>query len=380
MSALPARALEPEDQPADPAAIAREAGLRYVSDTAPGIRRRRVGEQFEYIAPTGEQIEDEQTLRRIRSLAIPPAWTDVWICPSPKGHVQATGRDARGRKQYRYHPRWREVRDEAKYERVMAFAEALPRIRQQVEEDLARPGLLREKVLAVVVRLLESTRIRVGNEEYARQNRSYGLTTLRNRHVEVNGAKLEFHFRGKGGKLHRVGVRDRRLARVIRHLQELPGQELFQYVDESGQRHSIQSDDVNAYLRVISGQDFTAKDFRTWAGTVLTALAFVAVGAFESQTQARRQVVRAIEIVAARLGNTPAVCRKCYVHPGVIESYLDGTLLASLCNRVNEVAAEQAGALSGDEARVLELLRGRLAREAEAASDQSQIRRPSSAA
>ncbi len=380
MSALPARALEPEDQPADPAAIAREAGLRYVSDTAPGIRRRRVGEQFEYIAPTGEQIEDEQTLRRIRSLAIPPAWTDVWICPSPKGHVQATGRDARGRKQYRYHPRWREVRDEAKYERVMAFAEALPRIRQQVEEDLARPGLPREKVLAVVVRLLESTLIRVGNEEYARQNRSYGLTTLRNRHVEVNGAKLEFHFRGKGGKLHRVGVRDRRLARVIRHLQELPGQELFQYVDESGERHSIQSDDVNAYLRAISGQDFTAKDFRTWAGTVLTALAFVAVGAFESQTQARRQVVRAIEIVAARLGNTPAVCRKCYVHPGVIESYLDGTLLASLRNRVNEVAAEQAGALSGDEARVLELLRGRLAREAEAASDQSQIRRPSSAA
>jgi DNA topoisomerase-1 len=360
--------------------IAREAGLRYVSDTAPGIRRRRVGEQFEYIAPNGEQIEDEQTLRRIRSLAIPPAWTDVWICPSPKGHVQATGRDARGRKQYRYHPRWREVRDEAKYERVMAFAEALPRIRQQVEEDLARPGLSREKVLAAVVRLLESTLIRVGNEEYARQNRSYGLTTLRNRHVEVNGAKLEFHFRGKGDKLHRVGVRDRRLARVIRHLQELPGQELFQYVDESGQRHSIQSDDVNAYLRAISGQDFTAKDFRTWAGTVLAALAFVQVGAFESQTQARRQVVRAIEIVAARLGNTPAVCRKCYVHPGVIESYLDGTLLASLRDRVNEVAAEQAGALSGDEARVLELLRGRLAREAEAASDQSQVRRPSSAA
>ena len=302
------------------------AGLRYVSG-GPGIVRRRAGSGFSYVGPDGTRVTDADELRRIRSLAIPPAWRDVWICPRPHGHLQAVGRDARGRKQYRYHPRWRAVRDETKYARMTAFGRALPKIRGRVERDLARAGLPREKVLATVVRLLETTCLRVGNEEYARTNGSFGLTTLRTRHVDVSGSTLRFEFRAKGGKTVSVGVTDRRVARVVRRCQDLPGQELFQYVDEAGVLQAIDSADVNAYLREISGEDFTAKDFRTWIGTVAAARALSEVPAFASKTQARRNVVRAIESVAAQLGNTPAICRKSYVHPAVIDTYLSGIVV-----------------------------------------------------
>jgi len=310
----------------DPVESAKAAGLRYVTETGPGIRRRRAGQGFVYLNGHGP-VHETQTLERIRALAIPPAWTDVWICPSPSGHIQAVGRDARGRKQYRYHPRWRETRDESKYTRMLAFARALPRIRARVEADLRRRGLPREKVLATIVRLLETTLVRVGNEEYARANKSFGLTTLRDRHVDVSGAEMRFQFRGKGGKEHAVGVRDPRVARIVRHLQDLPGQELFQYLDEEGARRSVDSGDVNAYLREISGEDFTAKDFRTWAGTVLCALALAEVREFGSVREARRNINRAIVQVAARLGNTPAISRKCYVHPVVLDAYLQGATI-----------------------------------------------------
>jgi DNA topoisomerase-1 len=312
----------------DPVESARLAGLRYVSETGPGIRRRRVGRGFVYL-DGGRRVRDAETLARIRSLVIPPAWRDVWICPTPNGHIQAVGRDARGRKQYRYHPRWREVRDDTKYARMLAFARALPRIRERVDADLGRRGLPREKVLATIVRLLEITRVRVGNEEYARANKSFGLTTLRDRHVEVAGPEVRFQFRGKGGKEHAVGVRDPRVARIIRCLQDLPGQELFQYLDEDGTRRSVDSGDVNAYLREISGDDFTAKDFRTWAGTVLCALALAEVGVSASERQAKRNITRAIEQVATQLGNTPAISRKCYVHPAVLEAYQAGVTIAA---------------------------------------------------
>jgi len=311
----------------DPVESARLAGLRYVDETGPGIRRRRAGRGFAYLNGHGP-LRDPTTLARIRALAVPPAWRDVWICSSPDGHIQAIGRDARGRKQYRYHPRWREVRDETKYARMLRFARALPRIRARVETDLARRGLPREKVLATIVRLLETTRVRVGNEEYARANGSFGLTTLRERHVEVAGPEVRFQFRGKGGKEHAVDVRDPRVARIIRRLQDLPGQEIFQYIDEDGARRTVDSGDVNAYLREISGEDFTAKDFRTWAGTVLCALALAEAGACPSERQARRNVTRAIARVAAELGNTPAISRKCYVHPAVLEAYRHGTTIA----------------------------------------------------
>jgi DNA topoisomerase I len=310
----------------DPAESARLAGLRYVSETGPGIRRRRAGRGFVYLNGH-EPVRDATTLARIRSLVIPPAWRDVWICPAPSGHIQAVGRDARGRKQYRYHPRWRETRDETKYARMLAFARALPRIRARVATDLRRHGLPREKVLATVVRLLETTLMRVGNEEYARANKSFGLTTLRDRHVDVDGAAVRFEFRGKGGKEHAVGVRDPRVARIVRHLQDLPGQELFQYLDEDGTRRTVDSGDVNAYLREISGEDFTAKDFRTWAGTVLCALALAEIGLGDSERATRRNITRAIGRVAERLGNTPAISRKCYVHPGVLEAYQQGAII-----------------------------------------------------
>jgi DNA topoisomerase-1 len=348
----------------DPIESAHEAGLRYVSDERPGIRRRRAGQSFRYLRPDGSAVKDDPTLRRIRSLVIPPAWTDVWITTDPRGHLQATGRDAKGRKQYRYHPRWRAVRDETKYERMLAFGAALPTIRARVEADLARPGLPREKVLATVVRLLEGTLIRVGNEEYARENRSYGLTTLRNRHVAVNGTELRFEFRGKSGKQHRVSLRDRRLAGVLRRLQELPGQELFQYLDDDGARRSIDSDDVNAYLREIAGQDFSAKDFRTWAGTVLCAVALRDVEACASETEAKRNVTQVVKHVAQQLGNTPAVCRSCYIHPTVIDAYFEshaGAPLAQALGNHLEAAEEKAADLSRDEAAVLRLLRRRLA-------------------
>jgi DNA topoisomerase I len=345
---------------------AREAGLRYVSDEMRGIRRRRSGRGFAYLDPEGRQLRDRPTLRRIRSLAVPPAWTDVWICPHPNGHIQATGRDARGRKQYRYHPRWRDIRDTNKYGRMVAFAKALPHIRRRVERDLAQPGLKREKVLATVVRLLETTLVRVGNEEYARDNQSYGLTTLRDRHADVDGSSVRLMFRGKGGKRHEVGIEDRRVAKVVKACQDLPGQVLFQYL-EDGEERQVDSGDVNDYLREASGSDFTAKDFRTWAGTVLAARALQELEAFDSQTQGKRNVVRAIESVAAMLGNTTGVCRKCYVHPAVIDAYLDGSMLETLKRRAEHEMREGVGSLRPEEAAVLALLQQRLGREAESA-------------
>jgi DNA topoisomerase-1 len=306
---------------------AREAGLRYTSDADAGIKRQRRGKGFRYTGPDGLPVRDEATLARIRSLALPPAWRDVWICTRPDGHLQATGHDAKGRKQYRYHPRWRETRDASKFGRMVAFGEALPRIRERVEADLARPGLPREKVLATVVRLLELTLIRVGNDEYARENGSYGLTTLRCRHASVNGSAIRFAFRGKSGVRHAIDVRNPRLARIVRRCQELPGQELFRYLDDDGQPRTVDSADVNAYLRDAAGDDFTAKDFRTWAGTVLAARALRDLGPFADPAEVKSNVVRAIEVVAAKLRNTPAVCRSSYVHPAVLASYAHGRLL-----------------------------------------------------
>jgi DNA topoisomerase-1 len=303
-------------------------------------------------------VRDRVTLARIRALAIPPAWRDVWICPAPNGHIQAVGRDQKGRKQYRYHARWREVRDEAKYERMIAFARALPAIRSRVERDLRRRGLPREKVLATITRLLEVTLIRVGNEEYARHNRSYGLTTLRDRHVRFAGPRVVFRFRGKSGKSHEVGLEDRRLSRIVKRCQDLPGEELFQYLDGAGRGQSIESGDVNAYLRDASGCDFTAKDFRTWAGTVLAAWRLRALRGVGSAREARRNVLRAIEQVAARLGNTVAICRRCYVHPAVVESYLDGTLVRALA-RPRRAMRDGSAALSPQESAVLALLAAR---------------------
>jgi DNA topoisomerase-1 len=314
----------------DGVAAAQLAGLRYTTDQQPGIRRRRRGRGFVYLDRDGVTIRDEGELRRVRRLAIPPAWTDVWISPSPLGHIQATGRDARGRKQYRYHERWREVRDEAKYGRLGDFAKALPRIRARVDVDLGRPGIPRERVLATAVRILEETFMRVGNVEYARANGSFGLTTLRAKHVDVDGSRIVFRFRGKSGKDHEVDVRDRRLARVIARLEQLPGQELFRYLDDGGELRTIGSDDVNQYLREISNEDLSAKDFRTWAGTVLAARALADLGPARNERIAQKRVVQAIDVVAARLGNTRAVCRRCYVHPGVLDAYAAGDLPAAL--------------------------------------------------
>jgi DNA topoisomerase-1 len=305
---------------------ARAAGLRYVSDAAPGILRRRRGKAFHYRHADGDPVRDRRTLGRIRALAIPPAWRDVWICSADDGHLQATGRDARQRKQYRYHRRWREVRDETKYGRLIPFAAALPRIRRRVARDLARPGLPRAKVLATVVRLLETTRARIGNEEYARENESFGLTTLRERQVRVDGSRLRFRFRGKSGVEHAIELDDRRLAGIVRRMRDLPGEELFRYVDDDGETRRIESADVNAYLKEVSGEDFTSKDFRTWAGTVAAARALCQIGTFETQAEAKRNVAQAIEAVAGALGNTKAVCRKCYIHPEILESYLEGEL------------------------------------------------------
>jgi DNA topoisomerase-1 len=346
----------------DPAETAKLAGLQYVSETGPGIRRRRAGRGFCYLNGHGP-VRDLQTLARIRALAIPPAWTDTWICPAANGHIQAVGRDARGRKQYRYHARWREARDETKYTRMLAFAQALPRIRARVERDLRRRGLPRERVLATIVRLLETTLVRVGNEEYARANKSFGLTTLRDRHVDVRGAEVRFQFRGKSGKEHSVGVRDPRMARIVRQLQDLPGQEIFQYLDDDGARRGVDSGEVNAYLREISGDDFTAKDFRTWAGTVLCAVALAALREFKSAREAKRNITRAIEQVAARLGNTPTISRKCYVHPAVLEAYRAGVTIEPPPAEVTGTR----GALNAAEGIVLGFLGRRLA--ASAASE-----------
>jgi DNA topoisomerase-1 len=345
---------------ADPVEAAEEAGLRYVSDEQPGYTRKARGGDFDYFDPEGKPIRDEPRLLRIRRLAIPPAYTDVWICPSPNGHIQATGRDGRGRKQYRYHERWREVRDENKYDRMVVFGKALPKIRRRVNRDLAERGLSRNKVLATVVQLLERTFIRIGNEEYAKENKSFGLTTMRNRHVDVAGTKLKFSFRGKSGIKHEVDVTDRRLAKIIRQLQDLPGQEIFRYLDEESEVRKITSQDVNDYLREITGEDFTAKDFRTWAGTVLAAMALNAQDAFENKTQAKKNIKDAISAVSKILGNTPTVCRKCYVHPAVLETYLDGGMIDGLKQRTEEALSKKLRDLRAEEASVMSFLQARL--------------------
>jgi len=350
---------------ADPPAAAKAAGLRYVTDGKPGIRREKDGDGFRYLDAKGEPVEDEATLKRIKALVIPPAWQEVWICAQANGHLQATGRDARGRKQYRYHAKWRNVRDEVKYERMINFGKALPQIRAEVDRALKLPGLPREKVLATIVYLLEATMMRVGNEEYARTNKSFGITTLRNRHVKVDGSDVEFRFRGKSGVYHKIHVHDRRLARIIRSSRDLPGQELFQYVDEDGDTHSIDSSDVNDYLRTIGGEDYTAKDFRTWSGTVLAAMALQEFEKFDSETQAKKNIVRAIESVAEKLGNTPSVCRKCYVHPAVLDAYLEGSALEALRERTEQQLSEDLHTLQPEEAAVLAMLQQRLAREQE---------------
>ena len=350
----------------DPVKSAKQAGLRYVSDTAPGIARRKRGKSFVYVGTNGRPVRDAATLKRIRSLVIPPAWTDVWICADPLGHIQAVGRDQRGRKQYRYHPRWRGVRDETKYEKMISFVRALPHIRARVNRDLGKPGLPREKVLAAVVRLLETTLIRVGNEEYAEQNKSYGLTTLQDRHAKINGGKIRFRFRGKSGVQHEIDLDDARLARIVKKCQDLPGEELLQYLDDDGNVRDIGSGDVNEYLREITGQPFTAKDFRTWAGTVLAARALQEFQQVDSQAQAKKNVVHAIEEVARKLGNTRAVCRKCYVHPAVIDSYMDGSLLTHLSGELKKLI-KPLHQLQPEEAAVLVLLQKRLVNEAKRA-------------
>jgi len=304
------------------AASAAEAGLHYSSDDAPGIRRLGSGSTFRYVDVGGKAVRDPLVIDRIRKLAIPPAYRDVWICPDPRGHIQATARDARGRKQYRYHARWRAVRDEAKYARTAAFAAALPAIRARVERDLRRAGLPREKVLAAVVRLLEATTIRVGNEAYAKENGSYGLTTLRGGHARVRGGVMRFAFRGKSNVRHAVSLDDRRLAKIVRACQDLPGQRLFSYLDDDGASHPVESDDVNAYIREIAGDEFSAKDFRTWEGTVACAMLLHDRSPIASEPERKRQIADVLKIVAARLGNTAAVCRACYVHPAILERYL----------------------------------------------------------
>ena len=349
----------------DPVVSAKQAGLRYVADNSPGIERRKAGKAFKYVSSDGRAIKDAADLARIKSLAIPPAWTNVWICPDPRGHIQAVGRDQKGRKQYRYHPRWREVRDETKYEKMIAFVRALPHIRKRVRQDLARPGLPREKVLAAVVRLLETTLIRVGNDEYAAQNNSFGLTTLRDRHAKIGNGKVKFKFRGKSGVSHDIDLEDPRVAKIVKQCQDLPGAELLQYVDDDGQVRDIGSADVNQYLHDVAGQEFTAKDFRTWAGTVLAAKALQEFQEVDSQAQAKKNVVQAIERVAEKLGNTRTVCRKCYVHPAVIDSYMDGSLLQHLGGEVKKLI-KPLHQLKPEEAAVLVLLQKRLANEAKA--------------
>lgn len=351
--------MEPVAVP-DPEMSAKEAGLRYVHVDQPGITRHRAGKGFFYRNVNGERITDEKTLARIKALAVPPAWNHVWICPSPNGHIQATGRDARNRKQYRYHPRWREVRDETKYEHMIAFGKALPAIRQRLEADLRDQGLPREKILAAIVKLLETTLIRVGNDQYTRENKSFGLTTMRDRHVDVSGSTIRFTFKGKSGVDHEVELQDRRLAAIVQRSQDLPGQELFQYLDDDGFRHTVSSDDVNAYLKEISGQDFTAKDFRTWAGTLLAAEALAGFEAFDTEAGAKKNIVQAIESVAARLGNTATICRKCYVHPAVIDAYLEGDTAQSIMQRANRELADNLKDLPPEEAAVLILLHHRL--------------------
>jgi len=324
------RAAAADKLPLDPVVAADVAGLHYGNPEGIGIRRVPSGRGFLYRDARGKLVDDEAILARIRSLAIPPAYRDVWISKDAKGHIQAVGRDARGRKQYRYHPEWNTVRDAAKYGKLLVFAKALPQIRARVAHDLALPGLPKEKVLAAIVRLLERTLARVGNKEYAKTNHSFGLTTLRNRHVRVKGRQIVFDFRAKHGIHRHIDLEDRRLARIVKQCQELPGQELFCYLDDDGTPRNIGSEDVNAYLRAITGEEITAKDFRTWAGTKLAVVALRHIGGFSNKAGAKKNVLRAIEAVAKLLGNTAAICRKCYIHPAVLDGYAAGRLDALL--------------------------------------------------
>jgi DNA topoisomerase-1 len=347
---------------ADPVDAAKSSGLRYVTDEIAGLRRKRSGPTFRYFDQKDKPIKDKETLARIKSLAIPPAWTDVWISPYAHSHLQATGRDARGRKQYRYHKRWRAVRDQTKYDHMILIGRKLPALRLQVARDLALPGLPREKVIATVVKLLETTFIRVGNEEYARQNRSFGLTTLRNQHVKVKGGTIYFRFRGKSRVGHELELANPRLARIVKQCQEMPGQQLFEYVDENGKTRTVESSDVNDYLRAATGEDFTAKDFRTWAGTVLAARAFAGIDAITSEAQAKHSIAKAIDEVAKKLGNTRSVCQKCYVHPAIVSAYMEGMLGRKNGNgngARRRIAAATTG-LSAEERAVLKLLERQL--------------------
>jgi len=343
-----------------PRDAAEDAGLIYVTDESPGITRHKHGSSFRYRDARGKPVSERKTLDRIRALAIPPAYTDVWICPKPSGHIQATGRDAKGRKQYRYHEKFREVRDSTKYEHMVAFAQALPGIREKISTDLAKPGLPREKVLAAIVNLLENTMIRVGNADYAKQNKSYGLTTLRDRHVIVDGSEIRFDFKGKSGKRWKLKLRDRRIAKIVKASQDLPGQHLFQYVGDEGGQYEVTSDDINAYLKDISGTDITAKDFRTWHGTVLAAMALAEYKEVDSEAAVKRNVRQAIEVVASRLGNTPTVCRKCYIHPEIINSYLTDTLVLEAQEEVERKLRRDLKGLRPEEALVLAFLQRRL--------------------
>lgn len=343
--------------PTEPEEIAREAGLIYVNADEPGIRRARSGGGFRYTGPDGRAVRDAKTLARIKALAVPPAWKNVWICASPRGHIQATGLDAAGRKQYRYHAGWRTIRDQTKYERMIPFGEALPSIRKRVREDLALPDLPREKILATIVRLIDLTYIRVGSARYTKANGSFGLTTMRGRHAEVSGSTVRFEFKGKGGKLHEVDVRDPRIAKIVKQCQEIPGQHLFQYLNSDGERRPISSDDVNEYLGLISGADFTAKDFRTWAGSVLALRELCGVEVASSASESRRLVNSAIEHVASELRNTVAVCRACYVHPAVVEGYLDGSLAEVRLRRVRTKGQSPDDRLRPDEAALLRFLK-----------------------
>ncbi|RDI61816.1 DNA topoisomerase IB [Microvirga subterranea] len=366
--------LDPNTSPenvVDPRDAAETAGLRYVSDEEPGIRRKKFGKGFTYVGPDGRKVADEATLSRIRSLAIPPAYADVWICPRADGHVQATGRDAKGRKQYRYHPAFREIRESTKFEHMIEFAKALPAIRKTIDDHMGQRGLPREKVLATVVHLLENTLIRVGNSDYAKQNKSYGLTTLRDPHVKVDGTELRFQFKGKSGKTWKLSVKDRRIAKIVKACQDLPGQDLFQYLDEEGQQQSVTSADVNAYLKEITGRDITAKDFRTWAGTVLAALALAEFEEFDSEAKAKKNIRQAIERVSSRLGNTPTICRKCYVHPEVFNCYLEGSLLIEVKDEVEAELRDNLAGLKPEEAAVLSLLQARLEQAIEASKSQA---------
>ncbi|MGZ8899426.1 MAG: DNA topoisomerase IB [Limisphaerales bacterium] len=341
---------------------AKSAGLIYFGDNTPGIRRIGSAKAPRYITADKRPMTDKITLARIKRLAVPPAWTEVWICPKDNGHLQATGRDAKGRKQYRYHPHWRQTRDESKYTRMLDFARALPKVRQRIERDLKKPGLPREKVLAAVIKILETGLIRVGNDEYARTNKSFGLTTMQDRHVDVNGSTIRFEFRGKSGKFHKIDIEDRHLANIVGGCQAIPGQELFQYFGDDGRPRDITSTDVNEYLQALTKSDFTAKDFRTWGGTVLAAMALQEFEKYDTKKQAKKNLVRAIEAVAQRLGNTPAICKKCYIHPEIMNAYLDGTMIGTFKKRAETELRKSTG-LRPEENAVLAFLQKRLADE-----------------